>query len=151
MSWSDFLRISIVAIALSTAWADDEKSSSGDFDLPVPVGMPVNGIKVPQYAEDGRRIMLFEAAVATKVDDHRVEMKDLKLEALDSNGKKIFVELPEAVFNLDSRILTGEKSAKIHREDFEITGESIEFNTKTRFGTMRGDVKMVISTEDNSK
>jgi lipopolysaccharide assembly outer membrane protein LptD (OstA) len=95
--------------------------------------------------------MLFEAAVAKKVDEKRVEMESLKLEALDGEGRKIFVELPQALFNLETRILTGENSAKISREDFEITGDSIEFNTKTRFGTLRGNVKMVISTEGNPK
>jgi lipopolysaccharide assembly outer membrane protein LptD (OstA) len=136
---------------IASLQAEEGSSEPADFDLPVPVGMPVNGIKVPQYSEDGRRLMLFEAAVAKKVDEQRVEMESLKLEALDGEGRKIFVELPQAVFNLDSRILTGDNSAKISREDFEITGDSIEFNTKTRFGTLRGNVKMVISTEGNPK
>ena len=151
MSWSNFFHILILASILASLQAEEASSEPADFDLPVPVGMPVNGIKVPQYSEDGRRLMLFEAAIAKKVDEKRVEMESLKLEALDGEGRKIFVELPQAVFNLNSRILTGENSAKISREDFEITGDSIEFNTKTRFGTLRGNVKMVISTEGNPK
>jgi len=111
----------------------------------------VNGIKVPQYDENGKRLMLLEAAVAKKVNAQIVDMQSLKLEALDGDGRKIFVELPQAVFNLETRILTGDDTAKIYREDFEITGDSIEFNTKTRFGTLRGNVKMVISTEENFK
>ena len=151
MSWSNFFHILILAAMVASLQAEEGSSDPADFDLPVPVGMPVNGIKVPQYSEDGRRLMLFEAAIAKKVDEKRVEMESLKLEALDGEGRKIFVELPQAVFNLESRILTGENSAKISREDFEITGDSIEFNTKTRFGTLRGNVKMVISTEGNPK
>jgi hypothetical protein len=151
MSWSNFFHILILASIVASLQAEEGSSEPADFDLPVPVGMPVNGIKVPQYSEDGRRLMLFEAAIAKKVDEKRVEMESLKLEALDGEGRKIFVELPQAVFNLDSRILTGDNSAKISREDFEITGDSIEFNTKTRFGTLRGNVKMVISTEGNPK
>jgi hypothetical protein len=151
MSWSNFFHILILASIVASLQAEEGSSEPADFDLPVPVGMPVNGIKVPQYSEDGRRLMLFEAAIAKKVDEKRVEMESLKLEALDGEGRKIFVELPQAVFNLDSRILTGDNSAKISREDFEITGDSIEFNTKTRFGTLRGNVKMVIFTEGNPK
>jgi hypothetical protein len=151
MSWSDFSRILVLASMVASLHAEQASSEPADFDLPVPVGMPVNGIKVPQYSEDGRRLMLFQAAVAKKVDEQRVEMESLKLEALDDEGRKIFVELPQALFNLETRILTGENSAKISREDFEITGDSIEFNTKTRFGTLRGNVKMVISTEGNPK
>jgi hypothetical protein len=151
MSWSNFFHILILASIVASLQAEEGSSEPADFDLPVPVGMPVNGIKVPQYSEDGRRLMLFEAAIAKKVDEKRVEMESLNLEALDGEGRKIFVELPQAVFNLDSRILTGDNSAKISREDFEITGDSIEFNTKTRFGTLRGNVKMVIFTEGNPK
>jgi hypothetical protein len=151
MSWSDFYRILVAATALASLHAETATTDPAEFDLPVPVGMPVSGIKVPQYAEDGRRLMLFEAAVAKKVNEQRVEMETLKLEVLDGEGRKIFVELPQAVFNLETRVLTGENSAKIYREDFEITGDSIEFNTKTRFGTLRGNVRMVISTEENSQ
>ena len=151
MSWSDFCRILVAATALASLHGETATTDPAEFDLPVPVGMPVSGIKVPQYAEDGRRLMLFEAAVAKKVNEQRVEMETLKLEVLDGEGRKIFVELPQAVFNLETRVLTGENSAKIYREDFEITGDSIEFNTKTRFGTLRGNVRMVISTEENSQ
>ena len=94
--------------------------------------------------------MLFEAVTAIKVSDEIVEMDSVKLEALDSEGQKIFVELPQAVFNLKTNLLTGDKTATIRREDFEITGDCIEFNTQTRFGILRGNVKMVISNEETS-
>ncbi|MFM8766080.1 MAG: hypothetical protein ACKOHM_05745 [Spartobacteria bacterium] len=157
MSWSDLLRPLVLAALVGSLHAESKPAPSAspaevaDFDLPVPEGMPVNGIKVPQYDENGKRLMLFEAAVAKKINAQLVDMQTVKLEALDGEGRKIFVELPQAVFNLESRILTGDATAKIYREDFEITGDSIEFNTKTRFGTMRGNVKMVISTEESFK
>jgi hypothetical protein len=157
MLWSKFFRFALLVLFTASLQAQNApapatlSSQESEFDLPVPMGMPVNGIKIPQYDEDGKLLMLLEAGVAKKVDDKQVEMESLKLEALDGEGRKIFVELPQALFNLETRILTGENSAKISREDFEITGDSIEFNTKTRFGTLRGNVKMVISTEGNPK
>jgi hypothetical protein len=156
MSWPDFPRLLVFASLLASLQAQQppaQKESSAEsdqFEMPVPVGMPVNGLRVPQYDEDGKLLMLFEAATATKVSEEVVEMNSLKLEALDSEGQKIFVELPQAVFNLKTNLLTGEKTAKIRREDFEITGDSIEFNTQTRFGILRGNVKMVISNEETS-
>lgn len=156
MSWPDFPRLLVLASLLASLQAQQtpaqqESSAEPDqFEMPVPVGMPVNGLRVPQYDQDGKLLMLFEAAMATKVSEEVVEMNSLKLEALDSEGQKIFVELPQAVFNLKTHLLTGDKTAKIRREDFEITGDSIEFNTQTRFGTLRGNVKMVISTEETS-
>ncbi len=156
MSWRELSQllvlVSLVAAvqAQQTLAGTESPTESERFEMPVPVGMPVNGLKVPQYDQDGKLLMLFEAATATKVNEEVVEMDSLKLEALDSEGQKIFVELPQAVFNLKTNLLTGDKTATIRREDFEITGDSIEFNTQTRFGILRGNVKMVISNEETS-
>ena len=75
------------------------------FDVPVPLGIPVKGIKIPRRNEAGKLVMTIEA-----------------------------------------RVLTGDSHAFIHREDFEITGDSLEFNVKTRNATMRGKVRMVIDS-----
>ncbi len=156
MSWRELSQllvlVSLVAAvqAQQTLAGTESPTEPERFEMPVPVGMPVNGLKVPQYDQDGKLLMLFEAATATKVNEEVVEMDSLELEALDSEGQKIFVELPQAVFNLKTNLLTGDKTATIRREDFEITGDSIEFNTQTRFGILRGNVKMVISNEETS-
>lgn len=125
-------------------------AASEEFDVPVPVGMPVNGIKVPHYNADGRLELMLEAEKAQKTDEHTVEFDNLKLEALDDEGRKIFVELPHANLNLDTRVLTGNETALIRREDFTVTGDQIEFNTKTRFGILRGNIRMVLSSENTN-
>jgi hypothetical protein len=121
-----------------------------ELDLPVPVGIPVNGIKVPHYNSEGKLELVLEADSAQKTDEQNVQFTNLKLEALDDEDRKIFVELPQAVLNLDTRILTGDKSVHIRREDFTISGDWIEFNTKTRFGTLRGNIHMVLSSENTT-
>lgn len=132
--------------------ADDagkEAKDSGQFDIPVPMNMPVHGIKVPHRDEKGRLVMVLEADIANKLDDQRIEMTNMKVDAFDEDGKKIHIELPSSIFNLDTRVLMGSTHALIRREDFEITGDSLEFNTKTRYGKVRGNVKMIILTADN--
>lgn len=156
MSWSDLFRLLVLVSLVAAVQAQQTPASTESpaeaerFEMPVPVGMPVNGLKVPQYDQDGKLLMLFEAVTAIKVSEEIVEMDSVNLEALDSEGQKIFVELPQAVFNLKTNLLSGNKTATIRREDFEITGDSIEFNTQTRFGILRGNVKMVISNEETS-
>ncbi len=122
--------------------------SGEDFDIPVPVGMPVKGIKIPHRNENGDLVMVLEAETAKKLDEARVEMEKLRIEAFDDEGKKIFVEMPYSIFDLQTRVLTGNQSALIRRDDFEITGNEVEFQTKTRNGTVRGNVKMTILTEN---
>ena len=130
------------------ATADKKTKESGEFEIPVPKGMPVHGIKVPHRDENGRLVMVLEAEVANKLDDNHIEMTNLKIDAFDEDGKKIYIELPRSIFNLDTRVLVGEIHALIRREDFEITGDSLEFNMKTRQGTVRGHIKMTILTAD---
>ncbi len=147
MRFADLLAIAILG-TLAVAIAEDVNGPA-EFELPVPVGMPATGIKIPQYDADGRLILLFEAAEAQKTDDDSVSMTDLRLEASDDQGRKILVELPSAVFQLSSRLLTGDRSATIRRDDFQISGDSIEFDTRTRHGTLRGEIKMLITSEND--
>jgi len=157
-----FFRICLLALAAAgTLFAQEAKPSPSpsasptpaakdeeNFDIPVPLGMPVKGIKIPHRDENGKLIMTLEAETAQKLDETTVEMQNLKISALDDEGRNLIVELPHSIFNLQTRLLTGDGNALIRREDFEITGKSVEFNTKTRNGTVRGNVKMIILTTD---
>ena len=42
------------------------KSFAEGFELPVPEGMPVTGIKVPHYDDEGNLLMVLEASVAKR-------------------------------------------------------------------------------------
>lgn len=152
MWWLDRFTALILAAALPvSALASDEPEEPAGFDLPMPVGIPVNGVRIPHLGDDGQVLLLMEADVATKIDESLVELEGLRIEATDEEGREILVEIPHAFFNLDNRVLEGGKSATIKREDFEIVGDSLEFDTQTRFGTMRGNVKMTIATENPSQ
>jgi hypothetical protein len=163
MRWSKLSPI-LLCLALQPLWGADPgheatKSGSGEkkqaaqseFDVPMPLNMPVKGIKIPHRNEAGKLIMTIEAEVATKLDEQHIEMENMKIESFDDDGKKINIELPHSIFNLDTRILTGDKHAFIHREDFEVTGDSVEFNTKTRYAILRGKIRMVIQSANLDK
>lgn len=162
MRWASLLA-AISCLALQPAWSADPAHAAAkkqqeaekktqepakDFDIPVPLGIPVKGIKIPHRNEEGKLIMTIEAEVAKKLDEQHVEMENMKIESFDDEGKKINIELPHSIFNLETRILTGDTHALIRREDFEVTGDSVEFNTKTRYATLRGNIRMVIQSAD---
>jgi len=128
--------------------ADKKEEARKDFDVPMPVGIPVKGIKIPHRNEEGKLIMTIEAEVAKKLDDQNLEMENMKIESFDEEGKTINIEIPHSIFNLDSRILVGDSHALIRREDFEITGDSVEFNTQTRHATLRGKIRMIIQSTE---
>ncbi|MEI8311750.1 MAG: LPS export ABC transporter periplasmic protein LptC [Verrucomicrobiota bacterium] len=163
MRWRSLIP-AIFCLALHPLWSADpaheaskkgaeekKQSETGGFDVPVPLGIPVKGIKIPHRNEEGKLVMTIEAEVATKLDEQHVDMQNMKIESFDDDGKKINIELPHSIFNLETRILTGDTGALIRREDFEITGDSVEFNTKTRYATLRGKIRMVIQSADIDK
>ncbi|MFZ9920094.1 MAG: LPS export ABC transporter periplasmic protein LptC [Terrimicrobiaceae bacterium] len=144
------LAIGLAVLSLRAEPTPAPTSEEKELELPVPVGIPVNGIKVPHYNSDGELELVLEAETAQKIDEQNVSFTNLKLEAHDDEDRKIFVDLPQAVLNLDTRILTGDQTVHIRREDFTISGDRIEFNTKTRFGTLKGNISMVISSENTN-
>ncbi len=124
-------------------------STQQDIDLPVPIGVPVKGIQIPHYDENGQLVMLMNAEVARKLDADHIEMENLKIDAYSDDGKKMYIELPKSVFNLENRVLTGNDRVLIRREDFEIRGDKGEFETKTRFAKVLGNVQMIIYSAEN--
>jgi hypothetical protein len=129
---------------------EEPKSDSGqEIDIPVPDGVPVKGIKVPSYSADGKLLMMLDAEIARKLDADRIEFENLKIDAYSEDDKKIYVELPQSIFNLTTRILTSESRVLIRREDFELVGDAGEFYTKNRFAKILGNVKMTIFSTEN--
>lgn len=110
------------------------------IDLPAPVGEDMKGIIIPQYDTDGRLSMKFFADTARKLDDHKVEIHQLKIDFFEKDGKDITVLMPHGLFNLETKILFADTEITIKREDFEIVGQSAEFDTIKRSGTMKGHV-----------
>ena len=115
------------------------------LDLPVPKGQPQKGLRIPIYSPGGKLMMNFQIGVATWVDDDNINMGDLHVETFKEDGAGEFeIDLPDSVFNLRSRELSAKANVKIRRGDFQITGNSMTFNTETKVGKFGGGVKMVI-------
>lgn len=110
------------------------------MDLPIPVGEPVKGIKIPQYDENGKLTMNLIAETARKLDEKQVEFGKLKIEFSEKDEKTIIVEIPHSILDMESKVLIADSETQIHREDFEIIGQSAEFDTIARSGTFKGRV-----------
>ena len=120
-----------------------------EIDVPIPIGQDVRGIRIPNFNEKGELSMEIEAEVARKVEDRLIEMEGLHVKMVDAEDKsKVDVQMEKAVFNLDNRILNSDTQTTIKREDFEIIGDTAEFDTKTRYSKMVGNVKMTIFSMD---
>ena len=61
------------------------------------------------------------------------------------DGKEDFhVVMPASVLNLKTHIIASEDPVTVRTQDFELTGEKMEFNTVERSGQLMGNVRMVV-------
>ena len=113
--------------------------------IPIPKGHDSKGLKIPYFDSAGKLQMTFNIGVATRLDDSHVRMADLQVETFDDTGaSEMFIQLPTSVLNLDTRVISAQTHVTIKRDDFELTGEAIEFNTQTKQGKLAGGVRMLI-------
>ncbi len=116
-----------------------------EFSFPLPPGESANGAKIPQLGMAGELLSQMMAAKITRLDNERVEMHETKIDLYHPDGKEDFhVVLPDSIFNLKTNVISSDHPVIIRTQDFELTGERMEFNTVDRTGELQGHVHMVI-------
>jgi len=119
-------------------------------DIPVSAEHPAKGLKIPYFDNEGKLQMIFVIGVATRLDADHINMADMEVETFDDQQQhEMYIDLPTSVLNLNTSVITTQKHVTIRREDFILTGETMEFNTKTKQGSLGGAVKMLIYNLDN--
>ncbi len=114
-------------------------------NIPLTVGHEAKGLILPNYDLKGHLLGRFEAATAARVDENHVRFTDLKMVTFDEKEKPDFnVDMAQATLNLETRVIDSQQRTKIRRADFEIAGDTMQFNTMTHQGTMTGNVRMTI-------
>ena len=116
-----------------------------EIPFPLPIGEKANTFKLPQIGQAGELLSQILAAKVTRVDDEHVEMHEAKIDLNHPDGKQDFhVILPDSIFNLKTHIITSDHPVTIKTDDFELTGERMQFDTVERTGELQGAVHMVI-------
>ena len=129
---------------------DDKAKETGKMDIPVSKDHDAKGLKIPYFDGEGKKQMIFTIGVASRLDDEHIGMTETEVETFDENGDhEMTIDLPKSELNVNTSVITTKKHVEIKREDFSITGETMEFNMKTKKGTLGGGVKMLIYNLDN--
>lgn len=116
------------------------------LELPIPKGQPQKGVKVPLYGANGKLKMNFEIGIGTYVDEENVKLEKLRVETFrDDGSRELDMDLPDAVYNKKTKIISSQTRVVIKRSDFEVTGNTMAFNIETREGMLGGGVKMLIT------
>jgi hypothetical protein len=130
----------------STLLADSNSGEGRRIDLPVPIGHDVKGLRVPVRNDQGKVEMQFDMESARRLDDQNIEMHTTTIQMYNQQTFKpdAKIELISSTMNLDTEVITTKEPVHITREDFNFTSDSGVFNSKTRQGTMFGNIHLVI-------
>jgi lipopolysaccharide assembly outer membrane protein LptD (OstA) len=117
-------------------------------NIPLPVGHEAKGLVLPDFDLEGHLRGRFEAVSAKRLDEEHIGFRSLKITTYTPENKiDLTIELSESVLNLKTRILSSRERTIIKRADFDIAGDSVEFDTNTHSGKLVGNVKMVITSQ----
>jgi hypothetical protein len=118
--------------------------------LPIPIGHDVKGLRVPFRNEEGKMEFRMDIEWARRLDEQNVEMRSSVIQTYDQDTHKpsAKVELKTSVMNMDTNIIISHEPVVVSREDFRLTGDAMEFNTKTREGRVIGNVRLIIYNRD---
>ena len=127
------------------------RASAGEQSLtniPLPIGHEAKGLVLPDFDSEGRLRGRFEAERARRLDEEHVAFRGLKITTYTPENKiDLTVEMSDSVLDLKTRILSSKERSTVTRSDFNIVGDSVQFDTNARTGKMMGNVKMVITSQ----
>src|SRR5437870_6895704 len=119
-------------------------------NIPLPIGHEAKGLVFPDFDADGHLRGRFEAGTAHRIDQEHIGFQHLKITTYTpDNQPDLQVDMPTSVLDLKTRILSSQERTTIQRADFNIVGDSVQFDTNTRTGRLIGNVKMVISSKSH--
>lgn len=127
----------------------EEKKGPPPLVVPLVEGFPSFGLRLPDLDEHGKLRSLFVIGSMSRVNDREVQLRDSLLESYaDDGSREMSIELPDAILDRVTRVLVAHVPVTIRREQFEVTGATMEFNTLTREGGLGGPVRMLLYNLD---
>src|SRR6267154_2469169 len=125
----------------------DEQSLT---NIPLPIGHEAKGLVLPDFDADGHLRGKFEAGTAHRIDQEHVGFEQLKIYTYTPEDQPdLRIDMSTSVLDLKTRILSSKARTTIQRADFNIAGDSVEFDTNSKTGRLIGNVKMVITDKSH--
>jgi hypothetical protein len=119
-------------------------------NIPLPIGHEAKGLVLPDFDPDGRLKGKFEAGTARRIDQEHVAFQHLKITTFTPESQPdLRIDMQTSVLDLKTRILSSQERTTIQRSDFNIAGDSVQFDTTSKTGRLIGNVKMVITDKSH--
>src|SRR5213596_2890936 len=128
-------------------------ASSGEpslTNIPLPIGHEAKGLVFPDFDADGHLRGRFEAGTAHRIDQEHVGFQHLKITTYTPESQPdLQIDMNTSVLDLKTRVLSSQERTTIQRSDFNIVGDSVQFDTNSRTARLIGNVKMVITDKSH--
>jgi len=170
-SWGWLLAIWLLAVVLGIsslapqAWAQSKgrkgkprakaapSSSPGEQSLTniqLPIGHEAKVLVLPDFDGDGHLRGKFEAGTAHRIDEEHIGFDRLQITTYTPEDQPdLKIAMSTSVLDLKTRILSSKERTTIKRADFNIAGDSVQFDTNSKTGRLIGNVKMVITDKSH--
>ena len=134
----------------SSAKAGASPAEQSLTNIPLPIGHEAKGLVLPDFDTEGRLKGRFEAGTARRIDQEHVGFQNLKITTYTpENQTDLRIDMQTSVLDLKTRILSSQERTTIQRSDFNIAGDSVQFDTNAKTGRLIGNVKMVITDKSH--
>ncbi len=115
-------------------------------NIPLAIGHEAKGLVLPDFDGEGHLRARFEAGTAHRIDEGHVGFQHLKITTYTPESQPdLRIDMQTSVLDLKTLVLRSQERTTIQRTDFNIVGDSMQFDTNTRAGRLIGNVKMVIT------
>src|SRR2546429_1209594 len=119
-------------------------------NIPLPIGHEAKGLVLPDFDGEGHLRGKFEAGTAHRIDEEHVGFEILKITTYTPEDQPdLRIDMSTSVLDLKTRILSSKACTTIQRADFNIAGDSVDFDTNSKTGRLIGNVKMVITDKSH--
>jgi hypothetical protein len=121
------------------------KPQEGVTNVPIPAGHDARGLVLPEFDHKGNMRGKLEAGVTRRLDDERVQFEQVKFTTFTPEKQTdMEIIMTKSIFNLKTQVLNSIERTTVKRADFEVSGDTMQFEMLTRKGTLTGNVKMVV-------
>src|SRR3989475_11850853 len=119
-------------------------------NIPLPIGHEAKGLVLPDFDANGHLRGRFEAGTAHRIDQEHIGFQQLKITTYTPESQPdLQIDMNTSVLDLKTRVLSSQERTTIQRSDFNIAGDSVQFDTNSKTGRLIGNVKMVITDKSH--
>lgn len=137
----------------ASAGAEREREESKGLEIGklLPLNKPNLQVKIPGF-DKGELASMIEAEKLTRIDDVNLKLEDATIELVQ---QELLIRLREALYNTEDAILSSNETTTVSSKQFTMTGDTMDFDTKTGKGRMTarrdgtGMVRMIIHNIDS--